>query len=265
MLHETIEVHKSFYVIIFILLSIFMVSCGSNTQPVSEIEKLQQKFKKMSVQEHLEEAKREYSSINITQESSSSIKSKIYRIKRHLNIIGNDKKEYQEAQKLLADIQVYDAQIANKESAEHLVEAKKALVDTKRSYKDIDVARKHIEAIPKDAKEYQDAQNVLKEVTRREKEFKEKTDAAVKKLLIQNRKEMAHNLEIEYLKKGLDVRVTAQAKENTVLHLRFVLFSRPLIYKITNETNFLDDVRKAGFKKVIFSDGYNYTWSYKLD
>jgi hypothetical protein len=40
--------------------------------------------------------------------------------------------------------------------------------------------------------------------------------------------------------------------------------SRPLVYKMANETDFLESLEKIGFKKVIFSDGYNYSWTYNL-
>ena len=37
----------------------------------------------------------------------------------------------------------------------------------------------------------------------------------------------------------------------------YVLMSQPLVYKLTNESDFLSNLREGGFRKVIFTDGYD--------
>ena len=63
----------------------------------------------------------------------------------------------------------------------------------------------------------------------------------------------------------MDVRVSISGVEKNVLKLNYILWSRPIIYKYVNENNFLDGPRRAGFKKVIFDDTHNDSWTYKLD
>jgi hypothetical protein len=58
------------------------------------------------------------------------------------------------------------------------------------------------------------------------------------------------------------VRLLGQNK--TTIRLEYILFSRPMVYKLTNETELLDVLKNKGFKEVIFYDTYRYTWKYDL-
>ncbi len=91
------------------------------------------------------------------------------------------------------------------------------------------------------------------------KQIKEEKEAA--KLARVN---VAKKLERKYLSNGMDVRIFLSGPEKTIMLMEYVFMSRPLVYQITNETNFLLDLELLGFKKVIFSDGYDWKWSYNL-
>jgi hypothetical protein len=46
--------------------------------------------------------------------------------------------------------------------------------------------------------------------------------------------------------------------KNTVLEVEYVLFNRPAIYQLQNETQFFQNAWDAGFKKVILRNGSGY-------
>ncbi len=97
------------------------------------------------------------------------------------------------------------------------------------------------------------------------KEEKAKNAAIVLKANMQSQREqMADRMETNLLSQGMDVRIKLSGPGKTVMKMTYVLMSRPLVYKLTNESDFLDNLKKAGFKKVIFHDGYNYSWTYDL-
>ncbi len=71
-------------------------------------------------------------------------------------------------------------------------------------------------------------------------------------------------LERNFLKQGMDVYVTVEGQEATTLRVKYVLMSRPMVYKIQTETDFVQNCRAMGFKKVIMDDGFRSTWVFDL-
>lgn len=147
--------------------------------------------------------------------------------------------------------------------AEHLAKAKAAL-DKNTNLND---AKKHLTAIQQNAPEAVEKENLLKEVAKREKE---KEDAAKKKLaaekkitdnvMVQMRKDFANKLELTHLDRGMDTTVTTEGKEHRSLRVRWILMSRPLVHKFINDSNYMATIKSMGFKKLIYTDGYNNTW-----
>lgn len=156
--------------------------------------------------------------------------------------------------------------------AEHLEAARKALLENyvpnkdpmKTQWGNVAEARKQLDAIKADSKEFTESRKLTSEVERREKEIEKVSRVVANKLMVKQREEISKTLETEYLKKGMDVHIRLSGTNKTVMRLEYILMSRPLVYKIANETDFLESMEKIGFKKVIFSDGYNYSWSYNL-
>lgn len=111
-----------------------------------------------------------------------------------------------------------------------------------------------------------------KQLQKDEMEGKAITKAAVAKALnddVQGRKTYAQELENNFLNAGYDVYVTLSGRKDTTLNLRFVLFSRPLVYKLTRddlgrESDFVSNCRLRGFEKIVFSDGYATRWTLPL-
>jgi hypothetical protein len=149
--------------------------------------------------------------------------------------------------------------------SENLAEAKKALADNYQPSKDpmqtrwgrVADARSYLSAIPADAKEYREAQKLLEEVKRREKVIEQNSQRIARTVVVDQ-------MEKKMLSEAMDMTFTASGPDNTNLTIKYALMSRPLVYKLTNETDFLENMRKAGFKTVIFTDGYYESWKYDL-
>lgn len=155
--------------------------------------------------------------------------------------------------------------------SEHLEAARKALADgykpdknpAKTRWGDVDSARKHLDAIPKDDPIAKEASKLLAEVTRREKEIKRLADRFARDMIARTRQEYAGQLEKNFLTRGIDASVRVSGKESSTITIEYILFSRPMVYKLTTEGDFVQTLRKAGFQKLIF-DNNDTQWVYNL-
>jgi hypothetical protein len=75
----------------------------------------------------------------------------------------------------------------------------------------------------------------------------------------------AGELEKKFLSGGQDFVIQAIGEKATNLRIKWVLIGRPFVYKTVNETDFLQSMRRRGFKKVTFTDGYDGVWVYDLN
>lgn len=110
--------------------------------------------------------------------------------------------------------------------------------------------------------EYQESTKLRAEIARRRVDIEKVSKVEAEKLVASMRRDAAENLEEIFLKSGMDVTVKAEGKNSTILRLKYILWSRPLIYKLTHEHDILPGLWKAGFKKVIF-DGHDSYWTYE--
>lgn len=74
----------------------------------------------------------------------------------------------------------------------------------------------------------------------------------------------ANETEHKFLSQGQDYRIEAFGPKATSLRIKWVLIGRPYVYKAMNEGDLAGNLRKRGFKKVIFTDGYDAAWTYDL-
>lgn len=74
----------------------------------------------------------------------------------------------------------------------------------------------------------------------------------------------ASRTEEDFLKKGMDVTVRVGGKKNTTLTISYVLMGRPTVYNLINDPDYIDRLKKLGFKVVVFTDGYDHTWRINL-
>lgn len=88
---------------------------------------------------------------------------------------------------------------------------------------------------------------------------------AAAKLMVDQRKEMARRMETSMLDGGVDASFTTRGKDATTLHVKYILIGRVFVHQFTKEGEMLSNLRKAGFKKVILTDGYDETWTINLE
>lgn len=75
--------------------------------------------------------------------------------------------------------------------------------------------------------------------------------------------------EKKMLDSGMEVDFIVTGSKKDLLTVKWVLMSKVQVYRLTNDDSmadgsFLSNLQKAGFRKVTFSDGYNYGVTYTL-
>jgi len=99
----------------------------------------------------------------------------------------------------------------------------------------------------------------------REVEPARKRQAAINaKLDAEKRKEYAEYMERESLSDGRDVRVQVMGPGNKTLKMTYVGFGRPEAYQMANDPDLRQKWSTLGFEKVILSDGYESSWSFRV-
>lgn len=149
-------------------------------------------------------------------------------------------------------------------SAEHLEKAKAILAKPEPNLPDLQVAESHLKQIKPDHPESKTARRLEGQIKAERQKISKMFAEATRKTMISVREEAAKELERRFLRSGLDVHVKLSGKDKTVITMEYVLWSRPLIYQL-GETQFLENLKKSGFKKAIFADGHRYTWTFDLD
>ena len=78
------------------------------------------------------------------------------------------------------------------------------------------------------------------------------------------REVFAKNLERSLLDNGITTDIQAKGNNRQVLEYKYALMSKAVVYKLVNEGNALESAKKVGFKKLIFTDCFNSSWTYDL-
>ncbi len=125
-------------------------------------------------------------------------------------------------------------------------------------------AKQHLQAIAADAPEHAKAQAVLKAMTARDKKNAEFTAALDAKMKLDNRKKFAEKLEQSFLDLRMNADVTAIGPQYTVLRIKYALVSKVTANDLT-KSGIIERAQAAGFKSVQFTDGYDETWTWKLN
>jgi len=71
--------------------------------------------------------------------------------------------------------------------------------------------------------------------------------------------------EPKFLAIGYDMRITVSGTHYTTITFQNALMGRVMQYQMTNDTGLLDKLREAGFKKAVFTNGYDYSSHYNLE
>jgi hypothetical protein len=79
------------------------------------------------------------------------------------------------------------------------------------------------------------------------------------------REQYADTVERQMLAQGYDMTVRAEGTRKTTLRLQWVGMSRPVIYGYINDREVVRTLKAMGFKRVVFTDGFESTWRYEVD
>lgn len=129
---------------------------------------------------------------------------------------------------------------------------------------DFATANMHFNQMPKDSPEYKKASEIYAKTTEERAKAKKESDKIVAATMIVQRQNFADAYERQLLDQGMDVYVSALGKSRQTLKVKWILVSRPLVYKMINDPNFVSKLREMGFKKLVMTDGYDDTWSIDL-
>lgn len=144
----------------------------------------------------------------------------------------------------------------------------KATIDNVNQLKNL------ISKIPEASKQYVEAQALLKEnqtiiakiIAKDEKEKNKKAAAQAKMDAVleeDKRIKFASTAEYAFLDNRMNVTVTTLGKNNKQLKLKYSLMSKVFIHQVL-KSDFVQNVKKIGFTKIIFTDGYNDTYTLDL-
>ncbi len=133
----------------------------------------------------------------------------------------------------------------------------------------------HLDAIPKKSPLFAEAEMVRKEIIVKQKQqeeiLKQEQAAAEEKqerenalFWVQERKAFAKTYEKELLQQGMDASVITQEEDNSVLQVRYILMNKSFVHDLSNNTEFIDTLRRMGFKKLKLTNGYDENWAVSL-
>ncbi|WP_157139464.1 hypothetical protein [Achromobacter piechaudii] len=125
-------------------------------------------------------------------------------------------------------------------------------------------AKRSLGSIEKSSPEYSKAQALLKAMATHDKKNAEFLAAYEAKAKIDSRKKFATRLEQAFLDTRMNVDVSTSGTQHTVLRIEYVLASKVTANDLA-KSGIVAEARSAGFKKVLFTDGYDKTWTWKLD
>ncbi|MBU1569436.1 MAG: RING-HC finger protein [Proteobacteria bacterium] len=125
-------------------------------------------------------------------------------------------------------------------------------------------AKLQLVTIKPEDKGYGEAQVLLKEVVRWQKEIQRLSGALIDEMRLKQRENYASTLENNMLSSGMDVSVILSGPSKTTIKLKYVLMSRPLVHKLVVESDILKNFIDLGFTRAILTDGYDNTWNFDI-
>lgn len=166
-----------------------------------------------------------------------------------------------------------DADLVHLETVQRGMTAAKRVVGSKSSCNtplQIANAWKDLQKVKHDDPEWKQASILASRLERCRTRAERDLTNGLKQVMIAQRTATAERMERLFLDRGLDVHVALRGRSKSTIELRYVLMSRPLVHQLTESGSlrdgaFLRNLQDIGFRKVIFSDGYDESWSYTLE
>lgn len=125
-------------------------------------------------------------------------------------------------------------------------------------------AQSRLDAIKPKQAQYQKAQGLLRAMAEDDKRRAAASAKFEARARIGARKEFAKNLEQLFIERRMNTDVTASGPKNTVLEIKWVLASKVTANDL-GKSGIIEKAEQAGFKKVIFTDGYDRAWRWDLN
>lgn len=97
-----------------------------------------------------------------------------------------------------------------------------------------------------------------------DRKFAVKLSAVITKAEAVMREAHASALEEAFISTGMDARVSAMGSNKSTLRVKYVLMSQPLVYKLQRDGLVSVRANELGYKKVLYTDGYDNTWTVDL-
>ena len=73
----------------------------------------------------------------------------------------------------------------------------------------------------------------------------------------EERENVADNLDTIFIKMNYDIRIKVWGKENEIIRFSYIFFNRPEAINLM-DAGLGKILRRAGFKRIIFTDGYDF-------
>lgn len=221
-----------------------------------------EKFKSMSPTEHLANAK-------------SALKSNNFNVaKMHLDAIPKEAKEFAKVGDFRKDM---DAAQKKHEKTSKLTSDENFMKSMEKKMNEVRTKLKKYYGTADDIRELN--QNVAlltvakaayaNSTESSQKRIYSKMSALLPKMESTLRDTYASSIEEIFVKNGMDIRVNAVSDGKKTLRLKYALMSQPLIYKFQNEIHLDTQAKAIGFKKIIYTNGFESdlgsTWTVKLN
>ena len=127
-------------------------------------------------------------------------------------------------------------------------------------------AKRHLTAISENSPEYKEVKKLEPKIKQLEKEIDRQAKIITENLMAITRKKYAKELENNLLNNArMDTTITTSGKNNTTLKLKYILVSRVFVNELTKDGKLQNTWRSMGFKTIIFTNGYNETWTMNFE
>lgn len=131
------------------------------------------------------------------------------------------------------------------------------------SIKEFEAAKAHLSSIKQNQPSYQKAQTLLAEIVALNNKGIAAAPAFDALAKTELRKDFASSLEQSFTENRMNTDVFAEGPKNTILRIKWVLASKVTANDFS-KSGIIEKARKVGFTKIIFTDGYDSSWSWTL-
>lgn len=121
----------------------------------------------------------------------------------------------------------------------------------------------HLSSIKSTQPQYEKSQALLVAMAEEDKKAAVADAAFQAASWVDARKEFAKRLEQVFIEKRMNTDVSASGPKNTILRIKRALASKVSANDMS-KSDILETAEKAGFKKVVFTDGYDFAWQWEL-